>query len=330
MKTQIFNSIFLFYCFAIIGCSTEPIGSVKLNSELPQATCSFTGGFDRGRSKIPYLNSCVGPAETDFLVGYRMGRKAAWVDESIVTETHSLQCLQKENELKFGGTLSPIHFDTESSDSRLHEELAGLDCPSIFLRTTFEMTQAITDARASRDELKIKYARILSLREATAKDTSKANTLIKEYETQGPVDTLDISLNWKEFVNKKGGIQNLDDSTKQLVYQEIPKLPIFPNDLLAAGIIGFGFGHYKQGRFQSDGWKYALLDSVLLGSLISGFNHHDDVIFNQVLGIIGIPISRGFQVLDLYTYNLDSHIDIENLRTMVSPVYPQFQANWNW
>ncbi len=330
MKSRIFSFTSLLFCLANFGCSTDPIGSAKLNSELPPSKCSFVGGFDSGRSKFPYLNSCAGPAEEDFLIGYRMGRKTAWVDETIEIETHNLQCLQKENELKFVGTFSPIHFDTDSSDSRLHQELTGLDCPSIFLRTTFEMAQAIADARASRDELIIKYSRILNLREAIAKDTSKANGLIRDYEAQGPVDTLDINLNWKDFIKKKGGLQNLEDSTKQLLYQEIPKLPTFPNELLAAGIIGFGFGHYKQGRFLSDGWKYALLDSVLLASLISGFNHHDDVIFNQVLGIIGIPISRGFQILDLHTYNLDSHVDIENLRTMASPARPQFQANWNW
>jgi hypothetical protein len=236
------------------------------------AECAFTDGFNLAHSKNIYRNNCPENQEHEFLVGYRIGRKLAWVESAI----------------------------------------------------------AIEDQPKELEALKEKQKKIIALKNDIEKSPINSPTLIKSYLTTGPVDDLDVDLNWKSYITKSGGLQNLDESTKNLIYTEIPDTPNFPEPIRNGGIIGFGVGHKRQGR-PTEALKYQIVDTILVASLIAGLTNQNHSVFNEVLGLIGIPLSRSFQLLDLYTYNQENNFNIENLRTKNEIRPPQFLVyNYTW
>lgn len=281
-------------------------------------TCTFVQGYELGLARDPYQGTCTLESETLFLKGYAIGRKMSWVEGDLQTQTNLIDCLNEERQRKFGGTLSPVHLDIGYSEN----------CPTESLRTEKEFEPKIAEAEKLKKALIPKRLRLQKLRDRATMNPSQIDALIKDYEQSGPIDELDVNLRWKPYVASKGGTQKIDSQTRALIIPEISGQSSLPVNLVEGCAIGFGLGHSRQNRFNESGWKFAVIDSAVLLGLIYGVTKKDSM--GAMLGVLGIPVSRVFQLLDVQEYDSNNRINIENLRTQNHPEIKMFSYTWNW
>lgn len=303
--------LFLFAFFVLSSACAFNRPQVEAGP-VTDGNCTFDLGYQLGQQGTAYDNSCTRETESRFLDGYRIGRKMGWVEDEIATNDKNLRCTEKEKELRFSGTWSPIVI-SPGSDDKVAKELSDMGCSATIMNTIWGANEKIDGYLAKRVWLEEKRKRVEDLHNKIVWSPEKTSELIEEYQASG-ADPLDVNLKWKDFIQKKGGMDNLDGAERMLVWKEVYKKPEMDAKAQWGAIYGFGIGHARQGRFWKDGWKWAVIDSIVAGVGAYGFATDQRGLAVPVL-FFGVPFSRAFQTWGVYQHNFDHGIDLENLRT---------------
>lgn len=291
-----------------IGCALIPAQTQKPSEAV---VCTYAGGYSLGRDREPYDNSCSSQSEPLFLVGYSIARKVRWTEAEMSSLQKHRDCLVLEKDLKFSGTLSPIHINLGDDEDKVKKELSQRGCSS----DVFRSSSGIADDIAKDDQLISNYQKKLTalqtLNSRILNNPSGLQKHIQQYSTEMPLDAKDIGFRWNTYVEGKGGVGNLEQSEKQMLLLEVMKKPALSSDVINGAYIGFGLAQNRQNR---SSWHFVALDSAIFaGLLYAAATKNTDL--GLPLLVFGVPLSRAYQFIDAYQYNLDHGIDVQNLRT---------------